>query len=89
MPQINKILKGLNGRYIFLIIFSIIVIFILSLRLGQLQLSHDIDYVNAIRQQSLRPIRVPAVRGRIESSDGKILVDNKVSFDLVFFLPEF
>ena len=89
MPQINKILKGLNGRYIFLIIFSFLVILVLVLRLGQLQLSHDVEYVNAIRKQSLRPIRVPAVRGRIESSDGKILVDNQVSFDLVFFLPEF
>ena len=59
------------------------------LRLGQLQLSHDKEYVEAIRKQSLRPIRVPAVRGRIESSDGKILVDNKVSYDLIFFLPEF
>ena len=59
------------------------------LRLAQLQLTEDQDYVTAIRKQSLRPIRVPAVRGRIESSDGKILVDNKVSFDLMFFLPEF
>ena len=89
MPQINKILKGLNGRYIFLIIFSFVDILILVLRLGQLQLSHDKDYIKAIREQSVRPIRVPAVRGRIESSDGKILVDNKVSYDLIFFLPEF
>lgn len=89
MPQINKILKGLNGRYIFLAVFSLIVIIILILRLAQLQLSHDAEYVDAIRKQSLRPIREPAVRGRIESSDGQILVDNKVSYDLMFFLPEF
>ena len=89
MPQISKILKGLNGRYIFLAIFSFAVILILVLRLAQLQLSHDKEYVDAIRKQSLRPIREPAVRGRIESSDGKILVDNKVSYDLLFFLPEF
>ena len=62
---------------------------ILILRLAQLQLSHDREYVDAIRKQSLRPIREPAVRGRIESADGQILVDNKVSYDLVFFLPEF
>ena len=59
------------------------------LRLAQLQLSHDSEYVDAIRKQSLRPIREPAVRGRIESSDGQILVDNRVSYDLLFFLPEF
>ena len=89
MPQINKILKGLTGRFIFLIILSAIVIIILVIRLAQLQLTHDKSYVEAIRKQSLRPIRVPAVRGRIESQDGQILVDNQVSYDLVFFLPEF
>ena len=89
MPHINKILKGLTGRYIFLIILSVTVIVVLALRLVQLQLSQDGDYIDALRRQSLRPIRIPAVRGRIESSDGKILVDNKVSYDLMFYLKEF
>ncbi|MCM8532932.1 MAG: penicillin-binding transpeptidase domain-containing protein [Lentisphaeraceae bacterium] len=89
MPQINKILNGLSGRYIFLMVLSFVVIIVLSLRLGQLQLSQGSDYIEAIRKQSLRPIRIPAVRGRIESADGQILVDNQVSYDLMFFLKEF
>jgi penicillin-binding protein 2 len=87
--QINKILKGLNSRIVFFILLSLGIVFVLVFRLAQLQLNNDKQYIKAIQQQSLRPIRVPAVRGRIESSDGKILVDNKVSYDLVFFLPEF
>ena len=77
MPQINKILKGLSGRFIFLIVLSVTVTAILIFRLAQLQLTHDKSYVEAIRKQSLRPIRVPAVRGRIESADGQILVETK------------
>lgn len=87
--QIDKILKGLSGRYVFLIILSISVVFILILWLAQLQLTQDSTYTERIRKQSLRPIRVPPVRGRIESSDGVILVDNKVSYDLMFYLKEF
>ena len=87
--QIDKILKGLSGRYIFLIILSFTVVSILIIWLAQLQLSYDSKYTERIRKQSLRPIRVPPVRGRIESSDGVILVDNKVSYDLMFYLKEF
>ena len=89
MPQITKILKGLNGRIIFLIACAFVIIGILILRLWQLQLSDADTYLQRLRGQSLRFVRVPAVRGRIHSSDGKILVDNQVSYDLVFFLQEF
>ena len=83
MLQISKILKGIDKRIIFLLILSCAVVFILLLRLWQLQLSGDATYRDKLRGQSLRIIRQPAVRGRIESSDGDF------SDNCFVFLPEF
>lgn len=87
--QIDKLLKGLNGRYIFLICLTVISFVVLILHLARLQLSNSEEAIKEIQGQSLKRIRVPAVRGRIESADGKILVDNKVSYDLIFYVEAF
>ncbi len=50
---------------------------------------HSVNEHNArIRRQTVRRIRIPAPRGRILSSDLKILAGNRPCFDVVFYLEE-
>ena len=61
---------------------------IIEARLWQEQVYHGSDYVKAVSNQSIRRIRKPAPRGRIFTSDKKILADNIPVFNLVFHLAE-
>ena len=61
---------------------------LLIIRLGCLQLDTSSKYSKKIAIQSIRRIRVPATRGRMFSSDGKIIADNIPSYNIVFHLAE-
>ena len=72
-------------------IFGGIVVFLyllLIIRLGSLQLDTQSEYSKKIAIQSIRRVRVPATRGRMFSSDGKIVADNVPSYNIVFHLAE-
>ena len=57
-------------------------------RLGDIQLESSNKYKKKIAIQSIRRVRIPATRGRIFSSDGKVLADNKPCFNIIFHLAE-
>lgn len=60
----------------------------LVLRLWHVQVREGGKHVQAITRQSVRPIRLNAVRGRILAADGSVLVDNESQYDLVFHVSE-
>jgi len=57
-------------------------------KLQKEQIYSNEEYKKKILQQSIRTLRIPSVRGRIFTSDNKILADNKVSFDIELHLDE-
>ena len=61
---------------------------VIALRLWELQVVSGSKYKEKAAQQYVRQIRIPAVRGRIFSSDGKLLAGNRVSYDVVFHISE-
>lgn len=77
-----------NIRLIIMSLIFILFFFILVIRLGMIQLSGDAEYNESIDTQSIRIIRIPAVRGQILSSDNVIIADSVPSYDIVFHLAE-
>jgi len=73
-----------------MIICSGIVLFylILEARLWQEQILKNKSYNDAVADQSIRRIRKPAPRGRIFTSDNKLLADNYPLFNVIFHLRE-
>lgn len=61
---------------------------LLVLRLWQVQVLEGGKHVEEITRQSVRPIRMNAVRGRILAANGSVLVDNDSRYDLVFHVSE-
>ncbi len=61
---------------------------LLLVRLYFEQIHAGEEHREKIARQSIRRIRIPALRGRILSSDLEVLADNHVSFDVVFYLEE-
>lgn len=61
---------------------------IIIARLWQEQILYGSKYDQAVSKQSIRRIRKPAPRGRIFTSDGTILADNRAVFNVVFHLTE-
>ena len=66
----------------------IVLYFVLIFRLASIQLEDSKEYKESIATQCIRKVRLPAMRGRIFSSDGKIIADNTVSYSVVFHLAE-
>lgn len=61
---------------------------VLIIRLGYIQLSDNKQYNESIDTQSVRMIRIPAVRGQIKSADGIVIADNIPCYNIVFHLAE-
>ena len=72
-----------------LVVIAVLVSATLIWRLYYVQLQDKGEYTSEIKKQIIRPVRIPPIRGRIESSDGKKLADNIPSFSLDFYLPEY
>jgi len=62
--------------------------FVLVIRLGYVQLSNNEQYNESIDTQSVRIIRIPAIRGQIRSADGIIITDSIPCCNIVFHLAE-
>ena len=61
---------------------------VLGVKLCHEQIHSTAMHNARIRRQTVRRIRIPAPRGRILSSDLKILAENRPCFDVVFYLEE-
>jgi penicillin-binding protein 2 len=61
---------------------------LLILRLWSVQVREGAKHVQEITRQSIRPIRLNAVRGRLLASDGSVLVDNDCRYELLFRVSE-
>ena len=79
-----------HSRYRVFVLAGIILVFvsILIIRLALIQISDNNTYSKSINTQSIRRIRIPAIRGRIISSDGHIIADSIPSYNIVFHLTE-
>ncbi|MBQ7401817.1 MAG: hypothetical protein IJW05_00120 [Lentisphaeria bacterium] len=72
-----------------IIAFLIFVLYaVLGIRLWQIQVLKGEDTRDVVTRQYLRKIRIPAIRGRILTSDGVPLADNRPSMDVVFHVSE-
>jgi penicillin-binding protein 2 len=69
---------------------GVVVLFLglLILRLWQVQVREGSQHVKEIARESIRPIRLNAVRGRLLAADRTVLVDNDCRYDLVFHVSE-
>ncbi len=61
---------------------------ILLLALARVQLFHAAHFDQREEAQSLRRIRVPSTRGEIRDRHGRVLADNRPSYDIVIYLEQ-
>lgn len=77
-----------GGRLYILAALMVGALLLLATRLWQVQLRHGGEHTRATMRQSVRPIRLNAVRGRIFAAGGEVLVDNRALVDAVYHLAE-
>ncbi len=75
-----------NGRYVWLAIGFTVAFLCLIARLWDLQVLHGDEYYRASTENIIRDIDLPAPRGRILDRHGKVLAENRPSFD-VYVVP--
>ena len=85
---IDQIFKGFTGRLVFLIFAMFLILSALVFRLWYEQVRLGPNHQKTISKQSIRRIRIPPVRGRLFSSDGKPLTDNVPVYDALFHIHE-
>ena len=61
---------------------------LLLARLWQVQLQQGAEHVSDIKRQSIRPIRLNPLRGRILARDGTPLADREARLNLIFHVSE-
>src|SRR3954453_18069627 len=69
------------------------VLFLLGLgaligRLWLVQGAHGGEWTKKIRGSSEATVRIPSVRGEIRDRNGTVLVQNRASYEVDFYLPE-
>ena len=57
-------------------------------RLWFVQVAHGPEWTAKIRGSSEATVRIPSVRGEIRDRNGTILVQNRASYEVDFYLPE-
>src|SRR5438874_5895947 len=53
-----------------------------------IQVAHGQEWTAQIRGSSQATVRIPSVRGEIKDRNGLILVQNRASYEVDFYLPE-
>ncbi len=66
----------------------ILVYLIMGIKAFREQIRLGDEHENAVKRQSIRRIRIPAKRGKIFTSDLKILAESVVSYDVNFYFEE-
>ncbi|MEN9800037.1 MAG: hypothetical protein RL653_3734 [Pseudomonadota bacterium] len=80
--------KELRSRYAWLGAAFVAGLLLLTFRLYRLQVTHGAEYAQKSEANFIKPIPIPADRGMIMDANGRILVDNRPSFD-AFVTPAF
>ena len=81
----------INNATTRILIFGFILFLGYMILLGSMwmvQIQDGEEHREQISRQSIRRIRVPSIRGRIYSSDGQIIAENRPLYDVVFHLGE-
>lgn len=74
-----------------IVIMAFIVFFlyaVILIQLWSIQVQSGDEILEKVSEQYVRKIRVPAVRGRIFTSDGVMLAGNAASYEVVFHISE-
>lgn len=61
---------------------------VLAAALWRTQVAHGADYRRDLMRQSVRRVRIPAVRGRIYDRHGELLADNRPGYALAIYLED-
>ncbi|WDE96706.1 penicillin-binding transpeptidase domain-containing protein [Lentisphaera profundi] len=85
----ERVNKEFSPRMWVLLLMAVAFSAILIWRLYYVQLLDKGAYTSEMKKQIIRPVRIPPVRGRIESINGEVLANNEPSFSLDFYLPEY
>jgi len=80
---LDSLIEGYSKRLVLLALIALSLFGILEVALWKLQSSNDDDHIEKINRQSLRKVRTAPVRGRMITSDGVVVVDNKLEFNAV------
>ncbi|MBM4379860.1 MAG: penicillin-binding protein 2, partial [Deltaproteobacteria bacterium] len=80
--------KDLRARYAWLGAAFVVGLLVLAGRLYRLQVTHAAEYQHKSEANFIKEIPIPADRGMIMDAHGRILVDNRPSFD-AFVTPAF
>ncbi len=85
---IDQIYRGMTPRLLFLMICFAALPVLLIARLWYEQVRIGGSHREKISQQSIRRVRIPAIRGRIFDRNGVALADNSPSYDVLFHVHE-
>jgi penicillin-binding protein 2 len=80
--------RTLKRRLLLCALLAACVMLLLLLRLWQVQVLQGEEHLRATLRQSVRPIRLTPVRGRILAADMTELVGNRTCYDLCFHTTE-
>ena len=78
----------LDFKIIFLALLMLGVLAAISIRLWFIQIRMNVYYRGRIQGRSEVTVRIPAIRGEIRDRNGVVLVTNRPSYCVEFFLPE-
>ena len=81
-------LTSLRVRIGILLAIAFILFSIIAIRLWEMQVMRGAKYREKAQRQSVRTIRVPAVRGRILARDGTPLAVNRVTYEVLLHPAE-
>ncbi len=76
-------LEGYQSRTLWLMLAFLIPFAIIASRLWQLQVSEHDDFTRKARNNLVRTIEIPADRGLIYDSTGRMVAENRVAYDVV------
>ncbi|RMD76287.1 MAG: hypothetical protein D6820_12990, partial [Lentisphaerae bacterium] len=86
--SLDTFFSGYTPRLLTIIIIFGIGLGILEWRLYYLQMRNSAEAIERVRRQSIRRIRIPAVRGRIISRDGSFFAQNRPRFSVYLHVHE-
>ena len=88
MPERVGCHRRMDGRLLLCSLLMVLPLLLLVLRLWQVQVLSGAEHLRRASRQSIRPVRLNPVRGRIYSADGELLVGNRSVYDVVFHPAE-
>src|SRR5216110_213755 len=86
--RMSKGRKSSRVRIQFLALLMLLGMGALGLKLWWIQVAHGAEWTSQLRGSSQATVRIPSVRGEIKDRNGITLVQNRASYEVVFYLPE-